>query len=83
MNIINTLRNLCEDRSQRANDKHRSAVEAHYAETIQVKEFNGELYISFDGIPVVALSDLNASIVDIVNKARQTAVAYTTKGGAR
>jgi hypothetical protein len=83
MSIINTLRNLCEDRSQRANDKHRSAVEAHYKETIQVKEFNGELYISFDGIPVVALADLNASIVDIVSKARQTAVAYTTKGGAR
>lgn len=83
MSIINTLRNLCEDRSQRANDKHRSAVEAHYAEAIQVKEFNGELYISFDGIPVVALADLNASIVDIVSKARHTAVAYTTKGGAR
>lgn len=83
MNIIEALRKAGEERSQRASSKHRSAVEAHYKESIQVKEFENELYISFDGIPVVALTDLNAPIVDIVKRARKTAVDYTTKGGVR
>lgn len=83
MNIIETLRRVTEARTRRSADKHRSAVEAHYTESIQVKEFNGELYIAFDGVPVVAMSDLSSSIIGILCKARQTAVDYTTKGGAR
>lgn len=83
MSIINTLRNLCEDRSQRANDKHRSAVEAHYKETIQVKEFGGLLYISVDGVPLIAAKNLSTDIISALDSARIVAVAYTTKGGAR
>jgi len=83
MNIINTLRKASEDRSQRAHDRHHDALTAHFTEAIQVKEFNGELYISVGGTPIVALPDLSNDIITIVNKARSVAVAYSEKGGTR
>lgn len=83
MNIINTLRKACENRNRRANDRQHDALTAHFTEAIQVKEFNGELYISVGGTPIVALPDLSTDIITIVNKARNIAVAYSEKGGTR
>lgn len=83
MNIISTLRKASEDRSQRAQEKQHDALTAHYTEAIQAKEFDGKLYIAVGGIPVLSTDELGADILTAIQHARQTAVAYSEKGGAR
>ncbi len=83
MNIIDTLRRATEDRSRRSSDKQHAILTAHFAEAIQAKEFNGALYISVDGIPIIAADDLGTDILLAISRAREAAVSYSEKGGAR
>lgn len=60
--------------------KEMSALIAQEAEErVQLREFKGDIYISIDDIPVVAVSSHVKTAVPALEEARQTFRAYITK----
>lgn len=48
---------------------------------INVVEFNGKLYVSHEGIPIVSASSLNTDIENVVAASRQSYTAWKNKFG--
>lgn len=48
-------------------------------ERVQLREFKGDIYITIDGIPVVAVSSNSKTAVPALEEARQTFRTYIKK----
>ena len=48
-------------------------------ETINVAEFDGQLYITCNGIPVVPVSSLNTDIADVIASSRKIYLEWINK----
>ena len=46
-------------------------LDAEAREAVQVMEFNGELFVSMNGVPLLAVCDLNETLPEVVSHARQ------------
>lgn len=76
---MNSIIELISDRLEKAKQRREEKMELEMVEiskrTVQVKEFDGELYISHNGIPLVNLNYLQNSI-DVLNNARKVSSKY-------
>ena len=50
---------------------HEERLDAEARETVQVREFNGELYVSVHGIPLFGQSDLSNDLTEAVASGRK------------
>lgn len=76
------IQSYAEGRTQKAERERKckeNALRKEYNERIQAKEFNGRMYISVDGIPLIEADDIRNDIVDTIQKVRQTIIAYKTR----
>ena len=60
-----------EERADRMQNKRQARLDAEARETIQVMEFNGELYVSVHGIPLFGQSDLSDDLTEAVASGRK------------
>lgn len=60
-----------EERADRMENKRQALLDAEAREAVQVMEFNGELFVSMNGVPLLAVCDLNETLPEVVSHARQ------------
>ena len=60
-----------EQRAERIETKRHARLDAEAREAVQVMEFNGELFVSMNGVPLLAVYDLNETLPEVVSHARQ------------
>ena len=60
-----------EQRAERIETKRQARLDAEAREAVQVMEFNGELFVSMNGVPLLAVYDLNETLPEVVSHARQ------------
>lgn len=60
-----------EQRAERIETKRHAQLDAEAREAVQVMEFNGELFVSMNGVPLLAVYDLNETLLEVVSHARQ------------
>lgn len=60
-----------EERADRMENKRQALLDAEAREAVQVMEFNGELFVSMNGVPLLAVCDLNETLPEAVSHARQ------------
>lgn len=48
-------------------------------ETINVMEFNGRLYVAFDGVPIVRVDDLKVNTPELLAQSREDFLAWKAK----
>lgn len=65
-----------EDRAKRKAEAKFQRIAQEMKERIQVKEYNGKMYVSVDNIPMLAEESLSINIVDAVSKIRNTITEY-------
>lgn len=66
-------------KAEKERKRKENALKREYNERIQAKEFNGRMYISVDGVPLIEADDIRNDIVDAIQKARQTIISYKAK----
>ena len=66
--IMATFLDKLADRMQ---NKRQARLDAEARETVQVMEFNGELYVSVHGIPLFGQSDLSNDLTEAVASGRK------------
>ncbi len=85
--IVRYIHQLLDRRNARCEDERLTALKHQFDTVLQVKEFDGALYISVDGVPMVAASDIrpDATLIEVLRTSRSTATAYLMrqKGGDR
>lgn len=86
MKFINAIRNWLKrinERSKAACQECRSKqLENISCKSINVTEFNGRLYIAYDGVPIVRVDDLKAKAPEILAQAREDYLAWRAKFNA-
>ncbi|MDY6206799.1 MAG: hypothetical protein SPI30_08680 [Prevotella sp.] len=60
-----------ERRAARIEAARQAQLDAEAREVVQVMEFNGELYACVNGVPLFGVSDINGTLPETVDKARQ------------
>ena len=60
-----------EERADRMQNKRQARLDAEARETVQVMEFNGELYVSVHVIPLFGQSDLSNDLTEAVASGRK------------
>ena len=80
--IKEIMQGYAEGRTRKVEKERKSkenALRKEYNERIQAKEFDGRMYISVDGIPLVEADDIRNDLVETIQKIRQTIIAYKTR----
>ena len=73
--IMNIYEKFCNYRAKR----RISALRQEAERLIQIREFCGEVYLSFDNMPILHESSLNLPICAAVKKARENYFAYVAQ----
>lgn len=60
-----------EKHAERIEATRQAALDAEARATVQVMEFNGELFACVNGVPLFGVSDINGTLPEVVAKARQ------------
>lgn len=60
-----------EKRAERIEAERQAQLDVEACYTVQVMEFNGELYACVNGVPLFGVSDINGTLPEAVAKARQ------------
>lgn len=60
-----------EKHAERIEATRQAALDAEARATVQVMEFNGELYVCVNGVPLFGVGDLKSTLPEAVAKARQ------------
>lgn len=86
MKFINAIRNWL----KRIKERYQAACQERRAKqldnisckSINVIEFDGRLYISYDGVPIVRVDDLKSKAPEILAQAREDYLAWKAKFNA-
>lgn len=70
-------------REERQTAKKQKALERMSCEVINVMEFDGKLYVSHNGVPVVPVESLNVTVEKLLSQSRKSYLAWQTKFGCR
>ena len=60
-----------EERAARIEAERQAMLDAEARKAVQAMEYNGELYVSMNGVPLLAVFDLNETLPEAVAHARQ------------
>lgn len=72
MEIFKTLLHPTETYIQEQTEK----IKRDALETLQVMEFNGKLYIAYDGVPIISADLINMDLPEALIEARETYGEY-------
>ncbi len=61
---------------ERAEAKRKAQLEAEVNEAVQVREFNGELYVSIHGAPLLGVGDIKGTLTEAVAHCREIYKSY-------
>lgn len=61
---------------ERARKRHIKLLTSDMDELVQLKEYAGQTYISYNGIPMLELSHLSSDPIDALKLIRKTIVDY-------
>lgn len=89
-NIKNAVNGFIASSIQNTEENHKREMEAREARLakqitiagdsiLQVKEFNGALFLSYDGIPVVRTDMLKKDITEVLKNSRADYLAFMLK----
>lgn len=70
-NLKKRLQVWHEHRAERIEAERQAHLDAEARECVQVMEYNGDLYVSMNGVPLLAVCDLNETLPEAVAHARQ------------
>jgi len=76
MNIISSIGAWLRGRADRHRAKRRAVLEWQSRIDIQVKEYDGELYFAYEGIPLLRVGRIGMDAVEALRQARATYVDY-------
>lgn len=76
MNKIQSLWRTLTTKSAQQRESERKEMLNEYNERINVREFNGKMYISFDGNPLVCTDNLRENIIDTLSDAREAVTEF-------
>lgn len=62
-------------------ERRRRTLERVASELIQVRDHAGNLYVWFDGVPVLSANELNGDLLDMVRDMRVNYVLWHEEGG--
>lgn len=83
MNCIQNLVLWCHEKKERHQQKKALAsqkkLECMSSECINVMEFNGKLYVSHNGVPIVPVSCLNVDVEKLLVDVRKSYLAWRNK----
>lgn len=71
------------DREEKQAVKKQKALERMSCEVVNVMEFNGKLYVSYNGVPVVPVENLNVTVEKLLVQSRKSYLDWQTKFGYR
>ena len=71
------------DREEKQAVKKQKALERMSCEVVNVMEFDGKLYVSHNGVPVVPVESLNITVEKLLAQSRKSYLAWQTKFGNR
>lgn len=60
-----------EQRAERIEANRQAMLDAEARKAVQVMEFNGELYVCVNGVPLFGVDDIKGTLPETVAKARQ------------
>lgn len=80
--ICNWLKRIKERYQAERQERCIKQLERISCEIINVIEFNGRLYIAYDGEPIVRIDDLKAKVPEILEQAREDYLAWRAKFNA-
>lgn len=77
MNILRELfYDAYDDKAKRKAEAKSKRIAQEMQERIQVKEYNGKMYVSVDNVPMISEECLSINIVDALDKIRNTITEY-------
>lgn len=74
MRVREWLRVQREERRKRSADKRQKELKRESMRMVQVKEFGGVVYVSYDGVPLVDVNSIVDSIPEALDDIRATYV---------
>lgn len=77
-NIIKRLSESRTERAQRLRESHRRQLGKELAETVQLREWQGKMYIAIEGVPMVSAELLNGGIIEALERIREEVINYKT-----
>lgn len=75
-NIFKAISDWKKEMKMNRETKHMNEIRKQCYDSIQVMEFNGDLYISHDGVPIVKLNDLKENHPSSLATMREDCVKY-------
>lgn len=87
MNFIESVRawwqGIVTSHNKKVTQKRESEMVKESCNRLQVMEFNGSLYIAYNGAPVVRVDRLNVEPAKLLTEARKDFVAWRKQFGGR
>lgn len=80
-NVRGWWRSLISAHSKKSAEKREAEMTRESCSTLQVTEFNGSLYIAYNGAPVVRVDRLNIEPAKLLTEARKDFVAWRKQFG--
>jgi len=77
--IRNWLKRIKENSEATCQERRARQLENISCKNINVVEFNGRLYIAYDGVPIVRVDDLKSKAPEILAQAREDYLAWREK----
>ena len=74
---------LVKEYEEKQATKKQKALERMSCEVINVMEFDGKLYVSYNGVPMVPVESLNMTVEKLLAQSRKSYLAWQTKLGCR
>lgn len=69
-------RNICTQKAEDERQRKENDIRKEFQGRIQLREYQGHMYISVDGIPLIEATDLREDIIDVIQKIRNTIVQF-------
>lgn len=79
MRVREWLKAICEESRKRRVQKRSGAIIREARQMVQVKEFGGIVYVSYDGVPLVDVNSIVDSIPEALDDIRATYVEWMEK----
>lgn len=76
MNIIDKIAAWVESRRRHTIARRRALCDEHAKDTVQVREFNSVVYLSYNDTPLVPVDDFKKPVADILDAARKAYSDY-------
>lgn len=76
MNILKSISEWFKNHKKHTVAKRQTLCQEHAKELIQVREFNGTVYFSYNDTPLLSINDFKGSIAETLDKAREVYTEY-------